>query len=43
MSPADSSALNRLSNISAQMAALTRFDNIPLAPPDAILGNSKKK
>jgi hypothetical protein len=43
MSRGDSSVLNRLSNISAQMATLTKFDNVPLAPPDAILGISQNK
>jgi hypothetical protein len=31
-------AIQRLSNISGQMTTVTRFNQIPLAPPDAILG-----
>jgi len=34
-----SSASDRLGNISSQMAGKARFQSIPMAPPDAILGN----
>ena len=37
MSLQDSQAVERLSNITSQMAT-ARFGSIPLAPPDAILG-----
>ena len=38
MSSQDSTAAQRLSNITRQMATTARFNLIPLAPPDAILG-----
>jgi len=37
MPPQESQAIQRLSNISGQMTSL-RFNQIPLAPPDAIFG-----
>jgi len=30
---------NLSANISSNMPSATRFDKVPLAPPDAILGN----
>ena len=38
MSSQESKIVQRLSNISGQMATITRFNEVPLAPPDAILG-----
>ena len=38
MSSKDHTAAHRLANLSGQMAQTLRFMEIPMAPPDAILG-----